>query len=141
MSRTSVCACLLLPLALIAAGCGDDNAGTPVTPTPPPAVTEPTISGSIARNGAFTTPFIANTGTITATLATLEPDTAVVGFALGEWNSITELCQIKLANDAATSGRIIVGAAQVTANYCVRIYDAKGDLTGPVSFDVNITHF
>ena len=34
-----------------------------------------------------------------------------------------------------------LGAAQVTANYCVRIYDAKGDLSGPVAFDVNITHF
>jgi hypothetical protein len=132
---------LLLPLALLSAGCSDNDNGTDNPTAPTPTTVTESVSGSVARNGAVTRPFVANTGSITATLTTVTPDTAVIGFALGEWNATTELCQLKLTNDAATQGKVLLGSAQVTANYCVRVYDATGQLAAPVSFEVTLLHF
>lgn len=131
----------LLPLALVAAGCSEnepDN-GNPTAPTPT-QVTD-AFSGAVNRNGAQTFPFVANTGSIAANLATVTPEGATIGMALGEWNATTELCQLRLTNDAATQGDTLLGAAQVTQNYCLRVYDATGQLSGAVTFTINVQHF
>jgi hypothetical protein len=142
MSRSILALFLLLPLALGATACSDDNASeSPTSPTAPQAVTDPPITGTLSKNGATTYVFIANTGTITATLTTVTPDTAVVGLALGEWNATTELCQLRLANDNATQGKLLIGSAQLSQQYCVRIADVTGALTAPVSYEISITHF
>lgn len=141
MSRSLVRACVLLPLALFAACGDDDTVDTPTSPTTPTTITEPLITGSISRNGASVTAFVANTGAITATLKTLSPDTALVGLALGEWNSTTGLCSLKLTSEDAGVGKVLIGAAQVTSNYCVRIADSQGTLSGAVSYEIEIVHF
>ena len=142
MSRPIVRACVLLPLTLFIAGCDSNDTGisNPDAPTPTP-ITEPVITGTLMRNGAVTTPFVANTGAIRATLTSLTPSDAVVGFALGEWNASLGACQLRLTSDDATTGKELIGSAQVTANYCVRIYDARGDLAAPVPFEITVIHF
>lgn len=142
MSRTIACTLLLL-LGLVAAGCGDKNTVTgPNAPTPT-LITEPTFAGVLNRNGAATYAFgVSTPGTITATLTSLSPENAVVGLALGTWNNTTELCQIVLTNDNAVSGKVIVGSAQASANYCVRTFDV-GKITDaePASFEIVVSHF
>ena len=130
-----------LPLALAATGCSENepDTGNPAAPTPT-QITD-AFSGTLNRNGAQTFAFVANTGAITANLSAVNPSTATIGMALGEWNATTELCQIRLANDAATQGDTLLGAAQVTQNYCLRVYDATGQLSGPVTFTVDVTRF
>lgn len=146
MSRT-IAYTLRLPLVLLLAvfgtACGNSDTFTgPDAPTPT-LITEPTFAGVLNRNGAATYAFgVSTPGTITATLTSLSPENAVIGFALGTWNSRTELCQIVLANDNAVSGKVIVGSAQTSDNYCVRTFDI-GKITDaePASFEVVVSHF
>ncbi len=132
--------CLLFP-ALLAAGCGstDDTFTNPNAPTPV-EITEPLFTGLLGRNGAATYPFVANTGSITVTLSGVDPDTTVIGFALGTWNQSTELCQIVLANDNAIKGKVIIGTAQNSSAYCVRVFDV-GKVTDPTTYEISIRHF
>ncbi len=132
--------CLLFP-ALLTAGCGstNDTIANPNAPTPV-AVSEPLFTGLLSRNGAATYPFVANTGSITVTLSGVDPDTTVIGFALGTWNQSTELCQIVLANDNAIKGKVIIGTAQNSSAYCVRVFDV-GKVTDPTTYEVAISHF
>ena len=136
-------AVLLLPLVLFAAAACNkaDEPTSPTAPTTAVTITEPTVTGTLTRNGALTYAFVANTGTITASITALTPEDAVVGLALGEWNNTTELCQLRLTSDAAAKGKLLVGSAQTSALYCVRIYDASGQLTAPVAFDISVVHF
>ena len=138
MSRP-ITSTLVLLFALAAAGCGEDLVTGPSAPDPT-QITEPTFSGVLNRNGAATFPFIANTGSISAKISALSPEDAVIGAAMGTWSATTESCQIVLANDNASQGKVLVGSAQASNNYCVRVYDV-GKVTDPVAFDVVITHF
>ena len=130
---------VLVPLALIAAGCDDsDDPGTPAAPTPPALTTE-NFEGRVTVNGAITHPFVVTApSTVTATLVSVAAGAeTIVGFALGTWNG--EYCQIILANDAAVQGKFVVGLAQTAGNFCVRVYDV-GKLPQPTNYQVTVTH-
>jgi hypothetical protein len=130
-------AAMLLALALTFSGCDDDN--TPLTtPTPPPTTTE-TFSGMVNRNGAVTHPFSTQaSGTVSATLTTLSPDSAlVVGFSMGTWNGA--VCQIVLANDSATQGTVVTGGASALGSLCMRIYDV-GNIVDPIAYEFTVVH-
>jgi len=139
MSRSILVPAVLLAAALTGA-CGSDS--TPTNPTPPTAINEPPFTGTLTVNGAATYPFPVNrTGTITATLAALSTDGAIVGFELGTWNPTTSSCTIgTIANDQAAAGATLIGNAASTDNFCVRIFDV-GKLTAPTDFVINVTHF
>ncbi len=129
----------LVCLAASTAGC--NNSTSPVDPSPVvPTLTE-AFAGTVTLNGAVTHPFIVGTpGTVTASLVTVETGTeTVIGMSLGAWNTTTESCQIIIANDNAVQGRIIIGTAQTSGAFCVRLYDV-GKLTAPTSYDVTVTH-
>lgn len=127
-----------LAIALAAAACGDDTPTTPTVPTPV-ALTD-TFSGSLNQNGAATHPFlVGSSGAINTTLTTVGPDSAVVvGMSLGTWNG--NACQIVLAKDNAVQGSTVLGAATSAGNFCVRIYDV-GNLTGPITYQIDVQHF
>jgi hypothetical protein len=141
----------LLLLAPLAAGCGDNNSNnTPTGPgpvqvsqtftsedDPSPAAT---VTGPLNPNGGRTHAFtVQQAGTVTATLTGLGPDeTITVGLSLGTWNG--QVCQVILRNDAAKVTNTITGAAQQTGNFCVSIYDV-GQLTGPTTYSIVVTHF
>jgi hypothetical protein len=134
MSRLTV---LAVALALGTVACGSNTTTTP-TPTTPTTVTD-TFAGTLNANGGVSYQFTtASSGTITATLTTLAPNsTLVVGIALGTWNG--NACQIVLTKDSATQSSFIVGQASQTSTYCVRIYDV-GNITDPQTFEIQVNH-
>jgi hypothetical protein len=128
---------LAVALALTAVGCGSGTTTSPTTTTPT-TVTD-TFAGTLTTNGAqsytFTT---AASGTVTATIATLAPNsTLVVGLALGTWNG--NACQVVLSKDSATQSSFIVGQASQANTFCVRIYDV-GNVTDPSTFELQVNH-
>jgi hypothetical protein len=132
-------ALLWLPAALLAAGC--DN-GPVITPTPiGPTVTQ-TFTGTLTRNGGDTHQFSSlSRGTITATLTSVNPDGALaIGVSLGTWNVTTSSCQIILANDNATVGTALVGSVSGVGDLCLRVYDAKGNVTTSQDYSVDVVH-
>jgi len=130
---------LWLPAALLVAGC--DN-GPIVTPTPiGPSVTQ-TFTGSLTRNGGDTHQFSSlSRGTITATLTSVNPDSSLaIGVSLGTWNISTSSCQIILANDNATVGTGVTGSVSGVGDLCLRVYDAKGNVTTSQNYSVDVVH-
>jgi hypothetical protein len=126
----------LLATVLCAAACEDNNVTT--TPTPTTTTTETFADRVLTVNGAVTDQFsTTGRGAVTATLATVVPDGAVVGLSLGTWNGSS--CQIVLANDQAVQGGSIIGQVSGVGNLCLRVYDS-GKLTAPVTFSVDVSH-
>lgn len=135
-------ASFLVALALVAttAGCGSDS-DTDTGTSPGPTVLNETFAGdNLNPNGARVHPFAVQApGTVSATLTTLEPDTAVlIGLALGTWNGLA--CNVTIANDSASQGTVVVGTASSAGNLCVRIFD-NGHLTQPANYVVTVAHF
>ena len=128
----------LLVLAAVTAACSTDAAPDPGTQPTPIEVTE-VFEGTVTVNGAKTHPFmVERAGTVTARLTVLSDAAATVGLSLGTWNGAT--CAIILANDAAAAGVSVIGTAQATGQFCVRIYDV-GVLAAAVNYAVDVTHF
>jgi len=126
-------------VAVGVAACDDEVPNVPTGPSNP--VTE-TFSGSVTQNGAQTHTFAtASSGEVRATLKELAPDSAlVVGFSLGNWNPTTSVCQIVLANDAATGGSLLAGSMSGIGNLCVRVYDVGNIAATPAAYTVEVVH-
>jgi hypothetical protein len=124
-------------LAIVAAACGSDTVTTP-TPTTPVTVTD-TFAGTLTPNGAASYSFTtASSGTVTATLSSLTPDsTLLVGLALGTWNGNN--CQVILSKDQAAQFSYVQGAASGAGPLCVRIYDV-GNVAAPVTYEIQVNH-
>ncbi len=133
----------LMPVLLLT-GCGSDS--TPTAPTTTVTTVTEAFEGTLQRNAALTHAFIVGTpGTVTVSLSSVTSEhydsasPTVIGFSLGTWNTTTELCQVVLANDQAIAGRIIVGTAQNSGAFCVRVYDV-GRITEPTSYTLTVVH-
>jgi lipid-binding SYLF domain-containing protein len=103
-----------------------------------PTVTD-SFSGTLTPNSGRTHTFItARSGSVTATLVSLGPDSGLtVGLSLGTWNG--NACQIVLRKDNAVQTSSIVGAASAAGNLCVSIYDV-GNLTDAVDYQIDVVH-
>ncbi len=128
-------------IALTAWACSNKSTGstsTVTTPTTTATVTD-TFSGNLTINGAATFQFpVQSSGTITATLVSLGPDSSLaIGVSIGTWNGTA--CQVVLANDKATQGTTVVGAVSASGTLCARVYDV-GQLTATLPFSVSIVH-
>lgn len=128
---------LAVALALGTVACGSDT--TTTAPTPTTTTVTDTFAGTLTTNGAASYAFTtAASGTVTATLATLSPNTTlVVGIALGTWNG--NACQIVLSKDSASQSSFLVGQASQANTYCVRIYDV-GNVTDPQTYELQVNH-
>lgn len=128
---------MFVALVGVLAACSDDPT-TPTNPTPPPTVTE-TFSGRVNRNGAVTHNFTTEaSGTVTVTLTTLGPDSAlIVGMSLGTWNGST--CTLIITKDDATQGTIVTGGVSSLGSLCVRIYDV-GNIVDPITYEITVVH-
>ncbi len=145
--RTAPLAFLLLVLLIGPAwSCAKTSDGTlPTTPsvaTPPvvPTTTE-TYTGNLNMNGAASFNFsVVAAGTVTATISTLGPGSAIkVGIALGNWTGTA--CAIALANDSAGEGATISGSVSGAGNVCVRIYDVGNvPASAPVPYGLSVVH-
>jgi len=130
----------LLPVMLVVlTGWACNNNSSSSTPTQPTQTVTETFSGNLNQNGAATYPFVAQaSGTVTATLTSVGPDsTLVIGMSLGTWNGTA--CTIVIANDNATQGSALSGSLSSSGNFCVRVYDV-GHIVDPASFTVAIVH-
>ena len=136
MSRFAI---ITLVLALSATGCGSD------TPTDPDEGTLDPITdfyeGTLAPNGAERFSFVtAVSGVTSATIVSLDPSDAVIGLGLGTYTSSLNVCQVLLSNDGASLNTLLEGQSDRAGNLCVRVYDATGQLTGPVSYRIRVVH-
>lgn len=138
---------VLVTAAGLVAAC--DRTTDPLTPgtTAPTEVTEPQFTGTLTINGGAVTSFaVANVGTITVTVADLQPNRAdfslSIGLELGTWNGTS--CAVTglptLVNYNAGVGSGIAGYANGTGSFCVRVLDI-GQLTEPVTFTISIKHY
>jgi hypothetical protein len=140
----SMTASALLLAAVLFAGCAEDDA--PTAPTDPPvAITEqfPAPDQSpltLTPHGGVTHPFVVQrAGDVTVRIDALEPAEAVIGISLGPLSA--QACSAVIARDNAMLGHSIVGTATATGSFCVRVYDAGGTLTGPVTYRITVQHF
>jgi hypothetical protein len=135
---TKLVPAIVLASALAQTACSESiNPSLPTDPGNP--VTE-TFTGTLTRNGADTRPFsVSRSGSVTASIATLAPDnTVTIGLSLGTWNGTS--CATVIANDSATVGTSVVGAADREGRLCVRVYDADGTLPQPTDFELTVVH-
>lgn len=129
-------------VAWLTIACSGDPLATAPTDTTPeqPSVTD-TFEGRVGVRGATVHPFaVAVAGTVSATVAAVDPADTVLGVAVGTWNSVSNTCQVVLANDSAVAGSTVVGSVSVTGNFCLRLYDV-GAFTQAVSYSVAVTHY
>ena len=130
---------VLLPLlcSILLVGACDDPPD-PGPSEPPPTEINETFAGTVTVNGAQTHSFsVTRAGSATARFASMSISDAVVGLSLGTWNG--QACALQITNDNATASSTITGTASVGA-FCVRVYDV-GKLTGPLDYEVTVTHF
>ncbi len=122
MLRRIACGCLLSAILALAGACGTTT--TTTTPTTAVPTTE-TFTGLLNPVGAVVASFVTLTGgTVTATLSAIGPDaTQTVGFSLGTFNSLTNVCTVVFDNPAAQQAAIFTTTASTTGFYCVRLYD------------------
>lgn len=149
MLRLTVRVLSVLTLGLTLSACDSGNdAGLPTAPTTPrcsltdvSGCISETFTGSVNQNGGVTHNFTTSaSGTVTATLTTLGPDsTATLGMSLGTLTGTT--CQAVLTNDKSTQGTVITGGVSALGSLCVRAYDA-GTITAatPFSYEITIVH-
>ena len=139
MTRLTLRLFSVVLLAFAMTACGDEPE-TPTAPTAPTTFTE-TFSGTLTPNGARTHSFTSQaSGTVTATLSALSPDSTVsVGLALGTLNN-SGLCQIVLPNDNAVVTSIVSGGVSAIGSLCVRISDVAGTLTQPTNYEIIVVH-
>lgn len=114
---TGILACALAALA------GACSNSTPTTPSG--NSTTDTFTGTLTPNSANTHVFVvAGAGNITATLTSIGPDaTQTIGFSMGTYSALTNVCTIVLSNDAALQGFQLSGQAATQGSYCMRIFD------------------
>ena len=128
----------VLVAALAMSGCGEDPFETPTNPNPAVPVTE-TFNGVVTLRGARTHSFSSSaSGTVTATLKFLVPDSQVqMGFALGTWNGSS--CQLVIAKTDAVQSTVITGAVSALGSLCVYIHDV-GNLVQPAEYEIEVVH-
>jgi hypothetical protein len=137
MYRSSVVLLGFLVASLAAAGC-DNGPETPTIPTTP-TVTE-TFNGTVNLNGSVTHSFAANNaGNVTATITSMNPQAAVLGFQLGTWDTVR--CTAIVSNDFAALNSVLSGTTQSSASLCVKVHDPNGALSdSPVAYTVTVSH-
>src|SRR4051812_21372026 len=115
-----------LTLAAVSAACGS-NTTAPTTPVISPALTTETFTGTISTANGHTYPFVSSAGTVTLTLTSVAPDTAVpLGLSIGTWSGTSCTVGTGLFNDAAVQGTVISAQVSQIGSLCARVYDGAG---------------
>jgi hypothetical protein len=142
MLRRIAAGVLLCALVALSAACAS---------TTIPTTTE-TFTGTLVPGSGNTHSFVTTIGgNVIATLTAVGPDnTKSMGFSLGTFNVLTNVCTIVLSNDAATQGFAFNATAATTGTFCVRVYD-NGNVKSasdagtisddnPWTYTVTVTH-
>jgi hypothetical protein len=137
----SFAAFVCVMVAVLLSGACDNGPSTSPSPNPGNPVTE-TFTGTLKLNGSITHSFLtAASGAVTATITTLDPSGAVVGFQLGTFNTVT--CSAVLSNDLATAASVLSASTQTSASLCVKMHDPNGAIAADasVTYTVTVSHF
>jgi hypothetical protein len=137
----SFAALVCVMVATVWSGACDNGPSTSPSPTPGNPVTE-TFTGTLKLNGSVTHSFTTvASGAVTATITTLDPSGAVVGFQLGTFNTVT--CSAVVSNDLATAASVLGGSTQSAASLCVKMHDPNGAIAADasVNYSVTVSHF
>jgi lipoprotein signal peptidase len=141
MRRSLVRTFSLAAALALAAGCNKATSST-TSPTTVTTTTTETFEGTLTKNGGVSFSFIAaSSGSVSATLKTVGPDTTVaLGVSLGTWNGSS--CQLVLSNDNAFVGSVVIGSLSAASNLCVRVYDVGriATATTVMTFAVDVIH-
>ena len=122
-------------LGLVAPACGS----TTTTPTTPSTTFTSTFGGTLTLNGSLTFTFdVATSGTISSTLTVGPASTSPIGMSLGTVSG--QVCAEKVGNDTSFQGSIVTGQLSGATTLCVRIYDSKGNVATPLTFQVDVVH-
>jgi hypothetical protein len=136
MYRPITVSALMLAAALMS-GCAEDD--LPTTPTDPPTEISEAIAGTLTPNGGRTHTFtVQRAGDVSARIDSLTPE-ATIGISLGPMS--VQACSLSVAQDKATATTTIVGQASSAGNFCLRVFDSEGSLTGPVDYTITLRHF
>ncbi len=130
---------VLLPLALLAAGCGSSNSATTTTPTTS-GHTVQTFNGTLQPSGSDTYNFTTGlSGEITVTLTNAGPPTNVtLGLGVGTPNG--SACTLILAQSVTAANIAQIASPADPGSYCISVFDT-GSLTAPVNYTVVLSHF
>jgi hypothetical protein len=130
---------LALVAAVIGSGCNLFNNVDSPSSTTPATVTD-TFGGTIAQGSVrpIFTVTVAQTGTVSVTLATMSPSVAM-GLGIGTASGTTG-CTLTSSSTSVLAG----SAPQLTVtepagSYCVSLYDV-GNLTSTATFTVTVSH-
>ncbi|HWF87151.1 MAG TPA: hypothetical protein VG222_19975 [Vicinamibacterales bacterium] len=128
---------VLLPLALLAAGCGSSNSTT--TPTTS-GHTVQTFNGTLQPSGSDTYDFTTGiSGEVTVTLTNAGPPSNVtLGLGVGTPNG--SACTLILAQSVTAANIAQIASSADPGSYCISVFDA-GSLTAPVNYTVVLSHF
>jgi hypothetical protein len=147
MFRRIAAGALVCGLAALAGACSKT---TPTTPSG--NSTTETFTGTLTPNSANTHVFVAAAaGNITATLTSVGPDaTQTIGFSMGTYSALTNVCTIVLSSDAAPQGFQLQGQAATQGSYCMRIFDngsvaamqSAGSISSsnPFTYTITVSH-
>src|SRR5215472_16089734 len=123
MLRRIVCGIGLAAAIAVASGCHTTTIN-PVVPTG--QLTTETFTGLLNPASAVVFSFVTQTGgNVTATLTSVGPDaTQTIGFSLGTFNAVTNICTVVFDNTAALQTTAVFNTtASPVGSYCVRLYD------------------
>ena len=130
----------------VASGCHTTTIN-PFVPTG--QTTVETFTGLLNPNSANVVSFVTQTGgNVVATLTAVGPDaTQTIGFALGTFNSASNVCTVVFDNTAALQAAVFTTQASTVGSYCVRVYDngsvatavANGTATA-FTYTVTVSH-
>jgi hypothetical protein len=133
--------CLSVIAGLLTASCSNSAATTTTAATPiASAAQTDTFTGTLQVGGTNVHLFnVAQVGTVSATLTAVgPPSTVFVGLALGVPSGTA--CGLAVTiNTQAGSAPQLTGTATLAGQFCVQIYDV-GNLAGPASYSVTVTH-
>jgi hypothetical protein len=123
----------VMALAL-AAACGGSS--TPTSPAPS-TITE-TFTGTVPAGGlAYNNFSVAQTGTLTAAIVSLTPQTTItMGFGIGQ--PAATGCTLISYDETARVGSVQQGTVN-PGTFCVELYDI-GNVQGSVNYQVSVDH-
>ena len=129
----------LLACAALGAACSNNDTTTTAPSTPTSPVTEK-LEGSMAPNGTAIRTFTATqSGTVSVTLASTTPASAIVGLGVGIRAATGADCKFsQTVNTPAGTAPQLTGTFG-PGLFCVRVYDV-GNLFGAAAFKATIAH-
>lgn len=129
---------MVLALALLAPGCGNDSPA-PTSPTTPTGPVTETHNTQVWPAGFSSRTFSMSTaGTISVTLTTTTPAGVTLGLLVGVPRAAGG-CAPTVAVAATASGTPQIVLAADSGTYCTLVYDL-GTLTEPVSYTLTVEH-